>query len=294
MKRRAASFLLRIVRVVSLAFLAMVGTIMLVRLAPGYFTDSREMDAQHSALIREQLQVRQQGEASVLGMVRKEVQAWTHGDLGISRHFEVPVAGLLRERSRTTGKLLLFSVLCGWLGALALALSVSVLRTRAGEAVLSAPVALLLATPVAALATACLLADFGGPVLVLSLLIGARDFQLIHRLLRHVLRAPHFLYVRAQGVSSTRLLRTHLLPAVGPELLSLAMTSLVLALSAAVPVEVLFDLPGVGQLAWSAAMNRDLPVLLAATLLMAVLVGTASLFVDAQRAAGSAEAAQCV
>jgi peptide/nickel transport system permease protein len=48
--------------------------------------------------------------------------------------------------------------------------------------------------------------------------------------------------------------------------------SLVTALSALVPVEVLFDVPGLGQLAWNAAMNRDLPVLLAVTLLMALAV----------------------
>ena len=271
----------------------MIGTIMLVRFAPGYFTDSREMDAQHSSLAREQLQAQQQREGSFAVTVLSELRAWAHGDLGVSRHFDVPVTSLLRERAMTTGRLLVSSVLCGWLGALAVALPLSVLRTRAGAAILSAPVALLLAMPVAALATACLLADFGGPVLVLGLLIGARDFQLIHRLLRYVLRAPHFLYVRAQGVSSLRLLRTHLLPAIAPELLSLAMTSFVLALSAAVPVEVIFDLPGVGQLAWNAALNRDLPVLLAVTLLMAGAVGTASLFVDGQRAAVAAEAAQC-
>jgi ABC-type dipeptide/oligopeptide/nickel transport system permease component len=44
-----------------------------------------------------------------------------------------------------------------------------------------------------------------------------------------------------------------------------------------VPVEVIFDVPGVGQLAWSAAMNRDLPVLLAVTLMMATAVACAGL-----------------
>ena len=52
--------------------------------------------------------------------------------------------------------------------------------------------------------------------------------------------------------------------------------SFVLTLSAAVPAEVIFDVPGMGKLAWTAATNRDVPVLLAVTLLMASSVGIAA------------------
>jgi len=44
-----------------------------------------------------------------------------------------------------------------------------------------------------------------------------------------------------------------------------------------VPVEVIFNVPGAGQLAWNAAINRDLPVLLAATMMMAVAVTLAGM-----------------
>jgi ABC-type dipeptide/oligopeptide/nickel transport system permease component len=44
-----------------------------------------------------------------------------------------------------------------------------------------------------------------------------------------------------------------------------------------VPIEVVFTVPGVGQLAWSAVMNRDLPVLVAVSLLMACVVGFAGM-----------------
>jgi ABC-type dipeptide/oligopeptide/nickel transport system permease component len=40
---------------------------------------------------------------------------------------------------------------------------------------------------------------------------------------------------------------------------------------------VIFTVPGVGQLAWSAVMNRDLPVLVAVSLLMACVVGFAGM-----------------
>jgi peptide/nickel transport system permease protein len=63
-------------------------------------------------------------------------------------------------------------------------------------------------------------------------------------------------------------------------LLALATLSIVNALSALVPVEVVFSVPGLGQLAWNAAMNRDLPVLLGVTMIMAVAVTFAGMNPD--------------
>jgi peptide/nickel transport system permease protein len=71
------------------------------------------------------------------------------------------------------------------------------------------------------------------------------------------------------------------------------MTSFVLALSAVVPIEVVFDVPGLGQLAWNAAMNRDLPVLLAVTLLLAAGVGIAALSADSRAMATAEREATC-
>jgi peptide/nickel transport system permease protein len=64
----------------------------------------------------------------------------------------------------------------------------------------------------------------------------------------------------------------YIAPSLAPQLGALASLSIVTALSALVPVEVIFNLPGVGQLAWNAALNRDLPVLLAVMILMALAV----------------------
>jgi peptide/nickel transport system permease protein len=69
----------------------------------------------------------------------------------------------------------------------------------------------------------------------------------------------------------------HILPTLSLQLSALASLSIVTALSALVPVEVIFDVPGLGQLAWNAAMNRDLPVLLAATMIMALAVTCAGM-----------------
>jgi peptide/nickel transport system permease protein len=142
------------------------------------------------------------------------------------------------------------------------------------------PAALLLAVPTAAMATLCLLAGHGGPVLVMALLLAARDFKFLHHALRKAWLDPHLLQARAQGVRTQRLVIGHILPSIGPQLSALASLSIVTALSALVPVEVIFNVPGLGELAWNAALNRDLPVLLAVTVIMALAVTLAGMASD--------------
>jgi peptide/nickel transport system permease protein len=44
-----------------------------------------------------------------------------------------------------------------------------------------------------------------------------------------------------------------------------------MAFGAAIPLEALSDSPGMGQLAWQAALNRDLPLLTSITLFVTLL-----------------------
>ena len=203
-----------------------------------------------------------------------------HGDLGTSRQFDVPVRELLGERAATSARLLAGSIVGGWLLSFAMALALSGRRRGGGEALIAAPSALLLAVPVGALATVCLLTDVGGPMLVLRTLLAARDFKLLYRLLRRAGKTPEMLYARALGLPRWRVVRTHLLPGLRHELLALMMTTVIVALGLLVPVEVIFDTPGLGELAWAAAMNRDLPGLLAVPLLLAACVAVAGAVAD--------------
>jgi peptide/nickel transport system permease protein len=127
------------------------------------------------------------------------------------------------------------------------------------------------------MATACILAEEGGPVLVLSLLIAAREFKFLRSLLEGAWRSEHLLQGRAQGMTPLALVRMHILPNIASQLCALATLSIVTALGALVPIEVVFTVPGVGQLAWSAVMNRDLPVLVAVSFLMACVIGFAGM-----------------
>ncbi len=273
-------------RIVVMVLLVAFGTILLMRCAPGYYSDIREMDAQHAEVARTSLQAEQLHGGSVLAIARSAFGGWLHGDLGRSRQYGVPVRELIQPRLKVSGALLGRGVLFGWVVALCAALPLSTLRRWSG--ILGVPFSLLLAVPVGAMATLCLVSGVGGPVLVLVLLLVSRDFKFLHRALETAWEAPHVLTARAQGLSVTQLLRTHVLPSLWPQLIALALLSFVTALSAIVPVEVIFDLPGIGQLAWVAAMNRDLPVLLACTILVTIAVALASSCSRSSRLEGEA------
>lgn len=286
-----AATALKVGRVVSLIVLAAIGTILLMRVGPGYFSDEREMDAQYSAVARADIDQRQAQEGSVRSSVMQALCGWARGDLGRSRQYDVPVADLLKERVHASCKLLAFGVFAGWSLAGVMALMLGARRTRRGEALIAGSTALLLSLPLGAVATICMLTNLGGPILVLALLIAVRDFKLLYRILHHALRGQQILYARAQGFSLLHILRTHLFSGFRSELVSLSVISFIVALSAIVPVEVIFDTPGLGQLAWSAAMNRDLPVLIAVTLLMSACVGVAGLAVSSRPETGALQCA---
>jgi len=258
------------VRACFVVVLVMLGTTVLVRSAPGYLSDAREMDQHYAHAARDELAVVAAQSRSPLAMLRQELSSWFKGEGGESRQYGIPVIELIGPRLSVTGKLLCESLGLSWLGAIGAALlSSSVRRPRF---LWQIPSTLLLAIPTAAMATLCLMMGFGGPVAVMVLCLAARDFKFLHAILRKSWLEPYVLHARGQGISTARILLTHVLPATGPQLGALASLSIVTALSALVPVEVIFNVPGLGQLAWNAALNRDLPVLLAATMIMAAAV----------------------
>jgi peptide/nickel transport system permease protein len=257
-------------RTAALVLLVMTGSTILVRLAPGYLSDAREMDARYGDEVRVELSKEAARSHSIVQLLAAEASGWARGNAGVSRQFDVPVEDLIRPRLAVSGELLLKSILLGW--SLAVSFALIAAAGRNPSPLWQAPATLLLAVPAAAMATLCLLLGAGGPVLVMALLLAARDFKFVHRILRYAWLEPYVLQARALGIGPRRLLAAHILPAIVPQICALASLSIVTALSALVPVEVIFDVPGLGRLAWNAALNRDLPVLLAVTLIMALAV----------------------
>jgi len=262
-------------RTLLLMLFAAGGTILLVRFAPGFFSDSRELDPRYAQAARLEMQAEDSQPQSVNRIATEEMKNWLRGDFGESRQYHVPVAELIRARVLVSALLLAQGICYGWLIAICAALPVSSLRK--GRVLLGLPFTVLLAVPAAAMATGCIVAEAGGPVLVLSLLIAAREFKFLRSLFEGAWRSTHLFHGRAQGLTPWALVRMHILPNATSQLCALATLSIVTALGALVPVEVIFTVPGVGQLAWSAVMNRDLPVLVAVSLLMACVVGFAGM-----------------
>ena len=63
-------------------------------------------------------------------------------------------------------------------------------------------------------------------------------------------------------------------------MLALAGVSVSVALGAAIPIEALSDQPGIGQLAWQAALARDLVLLVNLTLIVTLITVIANSLSD--------------
>jgi peptide/nickel transport system permease protein len=96
-------------------------------------------------------------------------------------------------------------------------------------------------------------------------------FRYSLNLLARSSRLPHVLMARAKGLGETRIFLWHVLPTAAPQLLALAGVSVSLAFTAAIPMEALSDIPGIGQLAWKAALGRDLWLLVNLTIVVTLV-----------------------
>ena len=101
-------------------------------------------------------------------------------------------------------------------------------------------------------------------------------FRYLRNLLTHAFGQPFILAARARGVGETRLLFRHVLPLMAPPVAALLGVSFSLAFGAAIPMEALCDSPGIGQLAWMAALNRDLPLIMNLTLVVTLITVAAN------------------
>jgi peptide/nickel transport system permease protein len=105
-------------------------------------------------------------------------------------------------------------------------------------------------------------------------------FRYLRNLLAHAYDHPCVLAARARGISSMRILLRHVLPLAAPPVTSLLGVSISMAFGAAIPIEALCDSPGLGQLAWLAALNRDLPLIMNLTLVVTLVTVAANSAAD--------------
>jgi peptide/nickel transport system permease protein len=242
----------------------------LVRLAPGFDADERELDPHLSAQSLQALRESRRQDHNVFRFYFTYMKRAASGDLGTSLALGQPVRTLLRERIPLTLRLLSVGLGLAWILALTLSLTAAWLRLSIYDVTTTVVSGTLLCIPAAVLALLSVLWNVPGS-LAIALIVFPRTYRYAHNLLVKTYSRPHILAARAKGIGEGRILFWHVVPVVTPQLLALAGVSVSMAVGAAIPVEALCGLPGVGQLAWQAALGRDLPLLVNITVLVTLV-----------------------
>jgi peptide/nickel transport system permease protein len=251
----------------------------LVRLAPGWDVDEAQLDIRLSKQSVERIRQGRARSHDPVSFYANYLSALGRGDAGNSELYGQAISQLIRERFGATARTVLQGLAAAWCVALIAGIAVA-LNNRA-VAILGATVitATALSIPSAVLAIFCLIARLP-PSAAIAAIVFPRVFPHVYEQVRSGLARPHVLFGRARGLSQVRVFLWYVLPVAAGPLIALAGVSITLALSASIPVEALADSPGIGQLAWKAALGRDLPVLVTITLLLTAITTIVNLFSD--------------
>src|SRR5437588_322203 len=251
----------------------------LVRFAPGFGVQESDLNAQLTAETRQALHEQDAQERNVLAYYTHYLGQLARGDFGYSRSLNRPVLELLRDRVPETLYSLAIGIGGGWLLGLALALPATWKRSPLYSTTASLITGVFLCIPSAILALLFLVVGSPGR-LAIALIVFPKVFRFSRNLLIKTYAMPHVLTAKARGLSGLRILGWHVLPNMAAPMLALAGVTVSLALGAAIPVEVVCDYPGLGQLAWRSALARDVPVLVNLTLIIALVTVTVNSFSD--------------
>jgi peptide/nickel transport system permease protein len=285
---RAAAVI--IYRGIGILILSGLGGAALVSLAPGLGIGEQALDTRLSPQTREALEERHAAERNPLTYYARLLAGLARGDAGTSSVFGQPVAGLIRERAGVTVAAVAEGLAIGWCAAVLLAMAAALSRSAIAAVPAFAVSGSLLSLPSAVLAMICLVLELP-PSIAIGAVVFPRVFPHAYEQLRASLAAPHVLMARASGIAGTRLLLFYVAPSTLMPLLALAGVSITLAFGASIPIEALADFPGVGQLAWRAALGRDLPVLVAVTLLLTAVTVVSNVIADLVMARAESQSA---
>jgi len=249
---------------------------LLVRLAPGFGMDERQLD----------LRLSERSVAAIRGDAAQN--PWRYlggllrGEWGSSTSLRQPVRQLVSERAEITLRTLGAGLAIAWAASALLCLAGLCLRRSGVDFALALATGGMLCLPAAAIAVLAMYFE-AGPAWALAAVLFPRVMRYARGILTAVWRKPHVLAARSRGIGPGALALRHICLPAAPELLALAGISVSVAAGAVVPVEALCDSAGIGQLVWQAAMARDLPVLVPLTMLAAAVTCAANLCADAGR-----------
>lgn len=242
----------------------------LVRLAPGFDADERELDPHLNAQSLQAVRAERSQSHNVFRFYMTYMRRAANGDLGTSLALGQPVRTLLHDRIPLTLRLLSTGLGLAWMLALALSLSAAWLRLSVYDTVTTMASGALLCIPAAVLALLSVVWNVPGS-LAIAMIVFPHSYRYARNLLVKAYSRPHIVAARAKGLGEARILFWHVVPVAMPQLLAVAGVSVSIAVGATIPVEALCGLPGIGQLAWQAALARDLPLLVNITILVTLV-----------------------
>ena len=261
---------LRLLTIVIVVLLAGGLSATLVRFAPGFGVDERELDSRLNSNSVNALRAGHSAEGNVVVFYGHYLAGVVRGDLGESHLFSQPVAGLLKQRAPATLENIGYGLALAWCAALVFAFGAAALHNAFADGALSAAVGCLLSLPAAVVGVLIVIVRKPAAYAVALALL-----PVLYRYCRNIVQkcstASWIVAARAKGVGKLHILFRHVLPTAAPQLIALLGVSVNMGFGAALPVEVVADSPGVGQLAWQAALGRDLPLLVTLTAIVTTI-----------------------
>jgi peptide/nickel transport system permease protein len=251
----------------------------MLRFAPGWNADEEDLDSRYSADTVRKLRGERAASRELISFYGSFLRKVLSGDFGNSDLFNRPVRELIAERSALTLRTVGEGLLIAWVLALALAAGTSRERAGLGGAGVATLSGALLSCPSALLAILCLVFHLP-PASAMTAVVFPRAFPHAHEQLRLQFRLEHVVMARARGIGGFRLFRSHIVPGALPALVALGGASVPLAFGASIAIESLADSPGLGQLAWRAALGRDMPLLVSLTLLLTIVSVSTNIAAD--------------
>lgn len=288
-----------------------IGSFLLLQLAPGDYLSEISLNPQIAPATVERLRVQYGLDQPWYVQAGRWLWRLAHGDFGYSLAYHSPASTLVYERLAHTLGLGLAALTL----ALALALPLGVWATLPGWAwldrLLTAGAAFLLAVPTLLLALLGMIVaartgwfPLGGvqsygaaewsmaergldylqhlflPTSVLALRLWPGFFRQWRASLRESLAQDFVLTARAKGVSEARIIWRHVGANALNPLLTMVGNALGAVLSGAFIVEVVMSWPGLGSLALSSLLGRDVCVLMACLLWATLMLAFGNLLAD--------------
>jgi peptide/nickel transport system permease protein len=275
-------FLAGIARLLALMLAASLLGALLLRFAPGFASDERELNPSLSASSIQAIRQAHQADANVPKFYFRYLRSLSRGDLGNSLSLNQPVRGLLLDRLPLTLRNLSLALLLAWSLGLLLAFGAQATGLRLAAVAGEGLSGILISTPAAALALLFVLLRLP-PWIAGALLVLPKIYRYSANLLREGYDKPHVLMARAKGAGRSGILFRHVVPIALPQWIALLGISMSIAIGVMLPLEAICDIPGIGQLAWQAALSRDLPLLVNLTMAVTFLSVLATTLSDSAK-----------